>query len=74
LAGRTVFLVTHDPLEALRLGHGVLVMAGRPARLEPPLHPPGSPPRDPSDPALLRQQAALLERLAAARAAGAKAA
>ena len=28
LAGRTVLLVTHDPLEALRLGHRVHVMAG----------------------------------------------
>ena len=32
LVGRTVLLVTHDPLEALRLGHDVHVMSGRPAR------------------------------------------
>ncbi|MGQ0674931.1 MAG: ABC transporter ATP-binding protein, partial [Rhodospirillales bacterium] len=50
LAGRTVVLVTHDPLEALRLGHRVLVMAGRPAALGQPIEPPGSPPRDPADP------------------------
>ena len=36
LAGRTVLLVTHDPLEALRLGHRIHVMAGQPARIEPP--------------------------------------
>ena len=34
LAGRTVLLVTHDPLEALRLGHRIQVMAGQPARVE----------------------------------------
>lgn len=67
LAGRTVLLVTHDPLEALRLGHRVQVMAGRPARLDDPLEPPGPPPRDPADPALLALQAELLKRLARAR-------
>jgi putative hydroxymethylpyrimidine transport system ATP-binding protein len=34
LAGRTVLLVTHDPLEALRLGHRIQVMTGHPARIE----------------------------------------
>ena len=67
LAGRTVLLVTHDPLEALRLGHRVQVMAGRPARLDEPLEPPGPPPRDPADPALLALQGELLKRLARAR-------
>jgi len=67
LAGRTVLLVTHDPLEALRLGHRVQVMAGRPAQLDEPLEPPGPPPRDPADPALLALQAELLKRLARAR-------
>ena len=70
LAERTVLLVTHDPLEALRLGDRLLVMAGRPATLAsdvPP--PPGAPPRDVADPAVLTLQGALLTRLAAARAA-----
>ena len=31
LVGRTVLLVTHNPLEALRLGHRVYVLGGRPA-------------------------------------------
>lgn len=31
--GKTVVLVTHDPQEALRLGHQVLFLTGRPARL-----------------------------------------
>ena len=66
LAGRTVLLVTHDPLEALRLGHRIHVMAGRPARLDQPLLPPGPVPRDARDPAVLALQAELLTRLAAA--------
>jgi len=67
LQGRTVLLVTHDPLEALRLGHRVQVMAGRPASLDSPLEPPGSPPRALDDPALLGLQSELLRRLADAR-------
>jgi len=63
LAGRTVLLVTHDPLEALRLGHRVHVLHGRPATLDAPLEPPGEAPRDPADPALLALQADLLHRL-----------
>ena len=67
LAGRTVLLVTHDPLEALRLGHRVQVMTGRPATLGAALEPPGDPPRDPGDPVLLGLQSELLKRLAGAR-------
>lgn len=68
LAGRTVFLVTHDPLEALRLGHRILVLSGRPARLGPPLTPDGAPPRPVADPAVLEMQGELLSRLAEAAA------
>ncbi|HYD31911.1 MAG TPA: ABC transporter ATP-binding protein [Azospirillaceae bacterium] len=64
LAGRTVLLVTHDPLEALRLGHRVHVMTGHPATIGPALTPPKAPPRDPADPKLLAMQAVLLARLA----------
>ena len=67
LAGRTVLLVTHDPLEALRLGHRVHVMAGQPARIEAPIEPSGDPPRDLHDPDLLRLQGDLLARLADAQ-------
>lgn len=63
LAGRTVLLVTHDPLEALRLGHRLIVMTGRPARLSPPIEPPGAPPRDVADPEVLRLQGQLLRQL-----------
>lgn len=63
LAGRTVLMVTHDPLEALRLGHRIHVMTGRPASIGPALHPAGPPPRPVDDPALLALQAELLRRL-----------
>ncbi len=49
LAHTTVLLVTHDPNEALRLGHRIHVMAGRPARLDSGFVVPGSPARDPAD-------------------------
>jgi putative hydroxymethylpyrimidine transport system ATP-binding protein len=67
LAGRTVLLVTHDPLEALRLGHRIQVMIGHPARIEGTIEPAGAPPRDLHDPALLAQQGDLLARLADVR-------
>jgi putative hydroxymethylpyrimidine transport system ATP-binding protein len=63
LAGRTVLLVTHNPLEALRLGHKVWVLGGRPAALRGPLAPSGEPARDPADPQLLKLQADLLKQL-----------
>jgi putative hydroxymethylpyrimidine transport system ATP-binding protein len=64
LAGRTVLLVTHDPLEALRLGHRIHVMAGQPAGIGPAIMPAGPPPRAPDDPVLLARQAELLRQLA----------
>jgi len=63
VGGATVLMVTHDPLEALRLGHSVYVMTGRPARLSDPLVPPGDPPRKPGDPAVISMQAELIDRL-----------
>jgi putative hydroxymethylpyrimidine transport system ATP-binding protein len=66
LADRTVLLVTHDPLEALRLGHRVLVLQGRPARLSAPICPAGPPARPVNDPALLALQGELLELLSTA--------
>ena len=64
LAGRTVLLITHDPLEALRLGDTVLVLNGQPARFEPAITPPGNAPRRLDDPAILSLQATLLRQLA----------
>ncbi len=66
LRGRTVLQVTHDPLEALRLGHNIHVMAGRPAHLGPVTQPPGATPRDPTDPALRELHSALLAQLSSA--------
>ncbi|MFQ5973406.1 MAG: ABC transporter ATP-binding protein [Alphaproteobacteria bacterium] len=66
LVGRTVLLITHDPLEALRLGHRIHVMAGRPAELDEALLPQGDAPRDPADPRILRLQGELLSRLRSA--------
>ena len=66
LAGRTVLLITHDPLEALRLGHSVYVLQGRPANLGEVLEPDGSPPRAADRNDVLHQYAQLLERLDAA--------
>ncbi|WP_237214642.1 ABC transporter ATP-binding protein [Falsiroseomonas oryziterrae] len=66
LAGRTVLLVTHDPLEALRLADRIFVLTGSPAAPVALGVPAGAPPRPARDPALLAAQAELLERLAAA--------
>jgi len=55
--------VTHDPLDALRLGHRVHVLHGRPATLDAALKPPGAPPRAADDAALLALQGELLRRL-----------
>lgn len=68
LRGRTVLHVTHDPLEALRLGHRIHVMAGRPAQLGTVIEPPGETPRDPTDPALRELHGALLAQLGEAAA------
>ena len=66
LADRAVLLVTHDPLEALRLGHRVYVLAGRPARLGDAIEPGGPLPRRVDDPRILELQGELLRRLAEA--------
>jgi putative hydroxymethylpyrimidine transport system ATP-binding protein len=66
LRGRTVLMVTHDPLEAIRVADRIEVMAGRPARLGTPLRPPGAPPRDATSGALAGLYADLMRRLTAA--------
>ncbi|MEM6465206.1 MAG: ABC transporter ATP-binding protein [Pseudomonadota bacterium] len=61
LDGRTVLLVTHDPAEAVRLGHSIRLMgADQIEEVSPPAMPPL---RDQSDPAVLAAGAALLNRL-----------
>ena len=65
LQGKTVLLVTHDPLEALRVGHKVMVLQGSPANISDAVIPKGDIPRDITDPAILRHQAELLQQLGA---------
>ena len=64
LESRTVLLVTHDPLEALRLGHNIYIMTGSPAKISKLEKPQGKAPRNLTDTSLLVQQAKLLEMLA----------
>ena len=63
LQDRTVLLITHDPLEACRLGHHLVVLAGQPARLGPPISIGGRTPRAPDDEALLHVQGRLMRAL-----------
>ncbi|MEM7653160.1 MAG: ABC transporter ATP-binding protein [Pseudomonadota bacterium] len=67
LAGKTVLLITHDPLEALRLSHSVFVLSGNPANLTPAHVPNSQMPRESSDHHLIMLQAKLLEQLSRAR-------
>ena len=63
LRGRTVLLITHDPLEACRLGHHLVVLAGQPATLRAPIVLHGPTPRAPDDAELLHTQGRLLRAL-----------
>ncbi|MCE2574929.1 ABC transporter ATP-binding protein [Komagataeibacter sp. FNDCR2] len=63
LAGRTVVLITHDPLEACRLADSMLLMAGHPAMISAMTVPGGRVPRAVDDPAVLATQSALLRRM-----------
>ena len=49
LSDRTTLLVTHDPLEAVRMADSIYVLNGRPATVAQPIDPPGTPPRQLSD-------------------------
>lgn len=60
LQGRTALLITHDPFEACRLGHHLVVLSGHPATLGAPIMVPGNPPRAPDDPHLLETQGHLM--------------
>ena len=63
LQNRTVLLITHDPLEALRLGHQVYHLRGTPAQLTDAIVLPDSPPRSLENQQLMRLQGVLLNRL-----------
>lgn len=61
--GATVVLVTHDPLEALRLADRIVVLAGAPAGIAAEFDLDGQAPRDAADPNLTRRYADLLDLL-----------
>jgi putative hydroxymethylpyrimidine transport system ATP-binding protein len=63
--GATVLLVTHDPMEALRMGDCILVLGGDPVRVEAEIHLAGSPPRDAGDPEIANRYPELLNQLMA---------
>ena len=63
LRDKTVILVTHDPLEALRLSHHIFILAGEPARMTKQITLKSIPPRDIHEPNLLALQAELLDEL-----------
>ena len=63
LRDRTVLLITHDPIEALRLGDRIHILSGRPVKFASPIIPKGIRPRLVTDPQLLKEQADLLKRL-----------
>lgn len=63
LKNRTILLITHDPLEALRLGHHVYHLRGHPAHLTDAIIPPGQTPRSLEDSQLMSLQGQLLDRL-----------
>lgn len=63
LVNRTVVLITHDPMEACRLSHRLLVLSPAPGEIDNTHRLSGIPPRAPDDPALLAGQAELLQQL-----------
>ncbi len=63
LRGRTVLLITHDPLEACRLANRIHIMSGFPATLSDPVKLQGATPRPVDDPHVLHTQGELLRAL-----------
>ena len=61
--GATVLLVTHDPMEALRMGNHILVLGGDPVRLEADIRLAGTPPRNAGDREISRRYPELLDQL-----------
>ncbi len=63
LCNKTVMLISHDPFEALRLGHQVYSLQGSPATVSEVIEPPGQAPRSFDNPHLIKLQSQLLDRL-----------
>ena len=66
LGDKTVLLITHDPMEALRLGDRIHILSDRPVKFTNPILPEGTRPRSITDVDLLKEQARLLTRLSTA--------
>lgn len=64
LKDRTVVMVTHDPLEALRLADRILILSGTPVRLSEAAVPTATPPRHLDNEEVRRLHSELLEGLA----------
>ena len=60
LGDRTVLLITHDPMEALRLGDRIHILSDRPVKFTNPILPRGTRPRSITNVNLLKEQARLL--------------
>ncbi len=67
--GATVLLVTHDPLEALRMANRILVLEGSPVRIAADIRLQGIPPREAGDPEIADNYSGLLELLMGGKAA-----
>ena len=63
LQGKTVLMVTHDPIEALRLGQHIHIMMGQPARVVHVIESTSATPRDIDDPWVLQQQGVIYREL-----------
>lgn len=63
LADRTVLAITHDPLEALRLCHRIVVLEGKPARIREEPVPAAPTPRAPDEPEVAARHGELLDYL-----------
>ena len=63
LGERTILLITHDPQEAVRLGHQILVLRGSPATLVAPLSLSDHPLRPIGTPTLAQAQRHLIDAL-----------
>ena len=59
----TVLLVTHDPLEALRIGHTIVVLSKRPTQVKSVIAIAGVPPRNVDDPQIQAHLGVLLSQL-----------
>ncbi len=63
LHGKTVLLITHDPIEALRLGHVIHVLSGSPTRISNAIRPDEAIPRDPASDSLKSHYSDIMEKL-----------